>query len=183
MGKKIVILNGSPRRSGNTSALIKAFAEGAESAGHSVTEFFLDRMNIHGCKGCFGGHSGRECPCVQKDDMDQIYPAVKDSEVIVLASPLYYWNLSGQLRTAVDRLFALEEGDGNLLRGHGRASALLMAAEGHGFDDVLLYYDHLMEHLKWENLGHVLAGGNGDVGDIKGKPELQQAYELGKSIQ
>ena len=183
MGKKIVILNGSPRRSGNTSALIKAFAEGAESAGHSVTEFFLDRMNIHGCKGCFGGHSGRECPCVQKDDMDQIYPVVKDSEVIVLASPLYYWNLSGQLRTAVDRLFALEEGDGNLLRGHGRASALLMAAEGHGFDDVLLYYDHLMEHLKWENLGHVLAGGNGDVGDIKGKPELQQAYELGKSIQ
>ena len=183
MGKKIVILNGSPRRSGNTSALIKAFAEGAESAGHSVTEFFLDRMNIHGCKGCFGGHSGRECPCVQKDDMDQIYPAVKDSEVIVLASPLYYWNLSGQLRTAVDRLFALEEGDGNLLRGHGRAAALLMAAEGHGFDDVLLYYDHLMEHLKWENLGHVLAGGNGDVGDIKGKPELQQAYELGKSIQ
>ena len=183
MGKKIVILNGSPRRSGNTSALIKAFAEGAESAGHSVTEFFLDRMNIHGCKGCFGGHSGRECPCVQKDDMDQIYPAVKDSEVIVLASPLYYWNLSGQLRTAVDRLFALEEGDGNLLRGHGRASALLMAAEGHGFDDVLLYYDHLMEHLKWENLGHVLAGGNGDVGDIKGKPELRQAYELGKSIQ
>ncbi len=183
MGKKIVILNGSPRRSGNTSALIKAFTEGAGSAGHSVTEFFLDRMNIHGCKGCFGGHSGRECPCVQKDDMDQIYPVVKDSEVIVLASPLYYWNLSGQLRTAVDRLFALEEGDGNLLRGHGRASALLMAAEGHGFDDVLLYYDHLMEHLKWENLGHVLAGGNGDVGDIEGKPELQQAYDLGKSIQ
>ena len=183
MGKKIVILNGSPRRSGNTSALIKAFTEGAESAGHSVTEFFLDRMNIHGCKGCFGGHSSRECPCVQKDDMAQIYPAVKDSEVIVLASPLYYWNLSGQLRTAVDRLFALEEGDGNLLRGHGRASALLMAAEGHGFDDVLLYYDHLMEHLKWENLGHVLAGGNGEVGDIEGKPELQQAYDLGKSIQ
>ena len=183
MGKSIVILNGSPRRTGNTMKLVRAFTEGAESAGHSVTEFFLDRMNIHGCKGCFGGHSSRECPCVQKDDMDQIYPAVKDSEVIVLASPLYYWNLSGQLRTAVDRLFALEEGDGNLLRGHGRASALLMAAEGHGFDDVLLYYDHLMEHLKWENLGHVLAGGNGDVGDIKGKPELQQAYDLGKSIQ
>lgn len=91
--------------------------------------------------------------------------------------------MSGQLRTAVDRLFALEEGEGNLLRGHGRASALLMAAEGNGFEDVLLYYDHLMEHLKWENLGHVLAGGNGDIGDIDGKPELQKAYELGKSIQ
>ena len=123
-------------------------------------------MDIHGCGGCFGGHSSREFPCVQKDDMDQIY----------------YWNMSGQIRTAIDRLFALEEGDGNLLRGHDRSSALLMAAEGNGFDDVLLYYDHLMEHLRWKNFGHVLAGGNGDVGDIEGKPELKEAYELGKSI-
>jgi len=183
MGKKIVILNGSPRKNGNTSALAAEFARGAKEAGHTVTEFFLDSMDIHGCKGCFGGHSSRECPCVQKDDMMQIYPAVKECDVAVLATPLYYWNMSGQLRTAVDRLFALEEGDGNLLRGHGRSSALLMAAEGHGFEDVLAYYDHLMEHLRWKNLGHVLAGGNGHVGDIEGKPELEQAYVLGKSIQ
>lgn len=182
MGKKIIILNGSPRKKGNTSALAAEFTRGAKEAGHTVTEFFLDSMDIHGCKGCFGGHSSRECPCVQKDDMMQIYPAVKECDVIVLATPLYYWNMSGQIRTAVDRLFALEEGDGNLLRGHGRASALLMAAEGHGFEDVLAYYDHLMEHLYWKNLGHVLAGGNGNVGDIEGKPELEQAYELGKSI-
>ncbi|MDD3402388.1 MAG: flavodoxin family protein [Hespellia sp.] len=182
MGKNIVILNGSPRKNGNTSALVRSFTCGAESAGNSVTEFFLDSMNIHGCKGCFGGHSSRECPCVQKDDMMQIYPIVKECDVIVLAPPLYYWNMSGQIRTAIDRLFALEEGDGNLLRGHDRASALLMSAEGHGFEDVVLYYDHLMEHLKWNNLGHVLAAGNGDVGDITGKPELQKAFELGESI-
>ncbi len=181
--KKIVILNGSPRRNGNTSALIKAFTQGAESAGNTVTEFFLDSMEIHGCRGCFGGHSSQECPCVQKDDMSQIYPAVKESDVVVLATPLYYWNMSGQIRTAIDRLFALEEGDGNLLRGHERASALLMAAEGNGFDDVLLYYNHLVEHLRWKNLGHVLAGGNGDIGDIEGKPEIQKACDLGKSIQ
>lgn len=107
---------------------------------------------------------------------------MKDAEVIILATPLYYWNMSGQIRTAIDRLFALEEGDGNLLRGHDRSSALLMAAEGHGFEDVLLYYDHLMEHLRWNNLGHVLAGGNGDIGDVDGKPEIQEAYDLGKSI-
>lgn len=182
MSKNIVVLNGSPRKNGNTSALVREFKKGAENAGNTVTEFFLNSMDIHGCRGCFGGHSSRECPCVQKDDMDKIYPAVRDGDVIVLASPLYYWNMSGQTRTAVDRLFALEEGDGNLLRGHGRASALLMAAEGNGFEDVVLYYDHLMEHLKWKNLGHVLAGGNGDVGDIEGKAELQKAYELGASI-
>ncbi|MDE5697408.1 MAG: NAD(P)H-dependent oxidoreductase [Lachnospiraceae bacterium] len=129
-----------------------------------------------------GGHSSRECPCVQNDDLNQIYPAVRECDVIVQATPLYYWNMSGQIRTAVARLFGLEEGDENLLRGHGRASALLMAAEGNGFEDVVSYYDHLMEHLKWKNLGHVLAGGNGDVGDIKGKLELEHAYELGRSI-
>ena len=115
--------------------------------------------------------------------MSKIYPAVKECDVLVMATPLYYWNMSGQIRTAIDRLFALEEGDGNLLRGHDRACALLMAAEGNGFEDVTLYFDHLMEHLRWKNLGHVLAGENMNVGDIKGKPEIQAAYDLGKSIQ
>ena len=183
MSKNIVILNGSPRKNGNTSMLVKAFTEGAESAGNTVTEFFLGEMNIHGCKGCFGGNSSLECPCVQKDDMSQIYPAVKECDVVVLASPLYYWNMSSQIRTAVDRLFALEEGKENFLRGRDKSSALLMAAEGNGFEDVVVYYDHLMEHLRWKNLGHVLAGGNMNDGDIKDKPEIQKAYELGKSIQ
>ncbi len=182
MGKRIVILNGSPRKAGNTSELVKAFTDGAKSNGNDVVAFHLDSMEIHGCKGCFNGHSSKECPCVQKDDMAQIYPAVRDADVVILATPLYYWNMSGQLRTAVDRLFALEEGDGNLLRGNGRASALLMAAEGHGFEDVVLYYDHLIEHLHWNNLGHVLAGGNINVGDIKGKPEVDEAHRLGASI-
>ena len=115
--------------------------------------------------------------------MNQIYPAVKECDVVVLASPLYYWTMSGQLRTALDRLFALEEGDGNLLRGNGKASALLMAAEGRNFDDAVLYFDHLTEHLHWKNLGHVLAGENMDIGDIKGKGEIQQAFSLGASIQ
>lgn len=60
MSKKIIILNGSPRRKGNTSALVKVFTEGAESGGHTVTEFFLSGMDIHGCKGCFSGRSGTE---------------------------------------------------------------------------------------------------------------------------
>lgn len=182
MSKQIVILNGSPRKNGNTAMLVQKFREGAESTGHTVSEFFLSGLHIQGCKGCFGGHSSRECPCVQRDDMDRIYPAVRTSDVAVLASPLYYWNLSGQLRTAMDRLFALEENDGNLLRGHGRCGVLLMAAEGRDFDDVLTYYNHLMEHLQWTNLGTVLAGGNENIGDITGKPELQAAYALGRSI-
>lgn len=182
MGKSIVILNGSPRKTGNTVKLVRAFADGAESAGNSVKEFYLDGMDIHGCKGCFGGHSSSEHPCVQCDGMDEIYAAVRNCDVIVLASPLYYWNLSGQLRTAIDRLFALEEGDGNLLRGHGRASALLMSAEGHGFDDVLTYYNHLCEHLNWQNLGRVLAGDTHSKVVEDGDANCADARRLGASI-
>lgn len=182
MEKRILILNGSPRKNGNTSALVRKFSEGAEKSGNIVTEFFLDKMNIHGCKGCFGGKSEKEYPCVQKDDMSKIYSTFKESDVIVLATPLYFWNMSGQLRITIDRLFALEENGSNFLRGNGKASILLMAAEGYDFDDVLSYYKHLLNHLKWENRGCVLAGGNNKVGDILGKIELEQAYELGKSI-
>ncbi len=182
MGRRVVILNGSPRKRGSTAELIGAFSAGAAESGNEVAEFYLHGMDIRGCRGCFGGDGARERPCVQNDDMTKIYPAVLASEVIVLASPLYYWTFSGQLRTAFDRLVALEEGRENLLRGHGRASALLMTAAGHAFEDAVRYYDHLLEYLGWTNLGHVLAGGSGDPGDMKERPEFRLAFELGKSI-
>lgn len=181
MSKKIIILNGSPRRTGNTSALIDSFTKGAESTGHTVTEFFLDRMNIHGCRGCFSGGKDPKHPCVQRDDMEQIYPVYKEADIIVLASPLYYWTVSGQLKTAFDRLFAVAECDPNY-NNPKKDCALLMAAEGYGFEETLYWYDHLEQHLGWKSIGKVLCGGVMELGDIDGKPELLQAYELGKSI-
>lgn len=181
MSRKIIVLNGSPRIKGNTSALVEEFARGARESGCEVTIFNLDKMNIHGCKGCFGGGRNFDSPCVQKDDMDKIYPAYRAAEVVVLASPLYYWNLSGQLRTAFDRLFAVAECDPNY-RNPKKESVLLMAAEGYGFDDALTYYQNLLKHLGWSDRGHVLAGGVMKIGDIKGHKELNSAYELGKVV-
>ena len=181
MSKKIVILNGSPRKSGNTSAITAAFTKGAESAGNEVTEFFLDGMNIHGCKGCFGGGKNPDSPCVQKDDMDKIYPAFKDADIVVLASPLYYWTISGQLKAAIDRLFAVAECDPDY-KNPEKDSVLLMAAEGSDFEETLYWYDHLEAHLGWKSLGKVLCSGVMALGDIEGKAELQEAFELGKSI-
>nr|MCR4962485.1 flavodoxin family protein [Bacillota bacterium] len=86
MGKKIIILNGSPRRNGNTSALTEQFRKGAEKAGHSVTEFHLSQMKINGCIGCWRGGKDAEHPCAQRDDMEQIYPAYKEADIVVLAS-------------------------------------------------------------------------------------------------
>ncbi|MDE6901231.1 MAG: flavodoxin family protein, partial [Lachnospiraceae bacterium] len=74
MSKRIVILNGSPRKNGNTSALTAAFAKGAEEAGNQVTEFHLSGMKINGCIGCWQGGKDAGHPCSQRDDMEKIYP-------------------------------------------------------------------------------------------------------------
>ncbi len=102
--KKIMILNGSPRKNGNTSTLIEKFCAGARQKGNECEVFHLDSMNINGCKGCFGCDKNREYPCVQKDDMQKIYSSYRETDVVVLASPLYYWHLSGQLMIAINRL-------------------------------------------------------------------------------
>ena len=103
------------------------------------------------------------------------------ADVVVLASPLYYWNFSGQLRTAFDRLFAVAECDPDYTN-PAKQAALLMAAEGYGFEDCVTYYQHLLGHLGWEDRGMVLAGGNMQVGDIAGKRELELARQLGRSV-
>ena len=181
MGKTILILNGSPRNNGHTSALVEAFAGGAEEGGSKVVPVFLGDMTIHGCKGCFGGGKNPDSPCVQKDDMEKLYPVYRQADVVVLASPLYYWSISGQLKTAFDRLFAVAECDPDY-RNPPKESVLLMAAEGHGFEESLYWYDRLEQHIGWKSLGKVLCGGVMAVGDIQGRPELEEAYRLGRSI-
>ena len=181
MAKKIIILNGSPRRNGNTSALTVEFKRGAEEAGNTVTEFHLGSMKMGGCLGCWHGGKDADSPCVQKDDMAKIYPVYREADVVVLASPLYYWFISGQLKTAFDRLFAVAECDPGY-RNPKKESVLLMAAEGAGFAESEHWYDHLEKHIGGKSLGKVLCGWVTQPGDIEGKPELQQAYELGRSI-
>ena len=182
MNKRIVVLNGSPRPNWNTSAIIKAFTEGAEGAGNTVTTFFLDGMNINGCKGCFGGGKNHDSPCVQKDEMDKIYPAYKEADIVVIASPLYYYNLSGQIRIAFDRLFAVAECDANYLNPIKDCVLLMAADEENSFDEVIRYYDGLTKRIGWNSLGMVLAGGVNKIGDIEGKPALEEARKLGSRI-
>ena len=113
--RKILILNGAGKKNGNTAALIKSFREGAEAAGHEIKEFFLQNMNIHGCmncQGCARKPSGDPQPCVQKDDMQQVYDAFAESDVVVFATPVYWFTVSGQLKLAVDRLYAIQRNHG-----------------------------------------------------------------------
>ena len=185
MSKKIMILNGSPRENGNTKELIKSFTKGAQSIGNEVVWFDLQKMDIHACLGCCKGGKNLESPCVQKDDMLQIYKIYQQVDVIVIASPMYYWSVTGQLKCAFDRLFAVAEIDPNYVNPK-KDCILLMPAEGtteSNFAPVKAYYEALLNHLNWKNIGIVYAGGNMNVGDILNKPEqLQQAEDLGKSI-
>lgn len=181
MTKKIMVLNGSPRATGNTAALIQSFSEGAIAAGHQVTCFHLQSMDIHPCLGCCGGGKNPDSPCVQKDDMSSIYPVYREADIIVLASPLYYWNISGQLKCAFDRLFAVAECNENLAN-PVKDCVLLMAAEGFGFDETVNWYDRLMTHLHWTDRGKVLCGGVFNVGDIENNEKLKDAYDLGRSL-
>lgn len=184
MGKKIVILNGSPRAKGNTSGLIDSFVKGAEQAGHEIVRFDLQHMNIHPCLGCLGGGKDKKSPCVQKDDMAKIYPHYENADVLVLASPMYYWSITAQLKAVIDRLFAVTEKDPNY-HTPMQHCVFLMAAEGDtpdNFEPIKHYYHSLLKHLGWENLGEIYAGGVMRTEDIAGHPALTKAQALGRDI-
>jgi multimeric flavodoxin WrbA len=177
---KITVLNGSPRKQ-NTAAMAEAFAEGARAAGHEVEVLQVGKMKINGCLGCWSGGKDPEHPCSQRDDMEKIYPAYKEADVVVLASPLYYWFISGFLKNAFDRLFAIAECDPNY-RNPKKQSVLIMAAEGAGFEESEHWYDHLEKHIGWKSLGKILCAYVTKPGDAEGNPILKNAYDLGKSI-
>ena len=174
-----------PRHHGNTAALIDAFTAGAEAADHTIARFDLAALDIHGCRGCLGGGRDPRHPCVQRDGMDAVYPAYMAADVVVLASPMYYWSISGQLKCAFDRLFAVAE-LGPDLANPVKDAVLLMAAEGdteENFAPVRAYYKALLDCLGWKDAGIVYAGGNMAAGDIEAHPEqLEAARQLGAAL-
>ena len=156
----ILILNGAARKKGRTSALVNAFAEGASASGNLVTSFYLQEMNLHGCRGCDGcakAKKGDLNPCVQKDDMANIYAAYLTADVIVFASPVYFWTVTGTLKTAADRLYAELKCLG--YGGFPRKSVLLMTAGGADYSQAVRWYETYERNLGWTNLGEVLGAG------------------------
>lgn len=103
---KILVLNGSPRPNGNTAAMVSAFQKTAEECGHNVVVFNVCKMNIKGCLACEYCHGKGQGDCAQKDDMQSIYSELKDTKMLILASPIYYHGISGQLKCAIDRFYS-----------------------------------------------------------------------------
>ena len=169
MNKRIIILNGAARKNGNTAKLVEAFADGAMSAGNQVKTFYLDSMDIRSCKGCLRAGRNSKSPCSQKDDMDQIYAEFEEADVVVFASPVFFWTITGTLKNAADRLYAELE-----CLGYGRfvkQSVLLMTADGGDYTQAVTWYRTYERNLGWKNLGEIL-----------GKGKTKEAYRLGASV-
>jgi multimeric flavodoxin WrbA len=158
--KNIVVLNGSPHVNGCTSALAGRVAEAAGQRGAAVKSYFLNELNIKGCQGCFGCQkTGR---CVIQDDMQPIYDDIAEADTVVLASPVYMWSMSAQLKTAVDRLFAF------LRPGHGSAlkpgiKVLLLFTQGQKDTGMFRhYFEHVGKNMQFMSFGDyriLVAGG------------------------
>lgn len=103
---KILVLNGSPRPNGNTAGMVKTFYQAAKEHGHQVKMFNVCKMNIKGCLACEYCHGKGHGQCVQKDDMQEIYAELNDTEMLILAAPIYYHGISGQLKCVIDRFYS-----------------------------------------------------------------------------
>lgn len=104
---KVLILNGSPRAKGNTKQMIDAFCEGLKEAGHEWDVINVAKLNIRGCLACEYCHGKGAGTCIQKDDMQNVYDLLKTAEMLVIASPIYYHGLSGQMKCCIDRFYAM----------------------------------------------------------------------------
>lgn len=146
---KILVLNGSARANGGTAAMVKAFSDGAREAGHEVEVVNVATKDIHGCLGCEWCHTRGRGRCVQRDDMDGIYPLWDAVEMIVLASPIYYGSLSGQLSCAIHRTYA-----GDKPRSC-RKMALFLCSGAHGVYDAAerIYHGFIQGYYGVEDCG------------------------------
>lgn len=176
---KIIVLQGSPNIKGSTSILSEEFIRGAKEKGHEVTRFDVSRMNIKPCIGCVA--CGYEGPCVQKDDNEIIKAALLNADIVVFASPLYYFGMTAQLKAVVDRFCSYNS---SLNRKHLKSALLTVAWEDNdwAFDALMSHYHTLVKYLNLEDLGHVIGYGCGTPSMTEASIYPHKAYELGKSL-
>ena len=179
MNKKVVILSSSPRKGGNSETLAAAFAKGAQEAGNQVETVYLREMQYGFCKGCLAcqklGH------CVIKDDAVEIAAKMHDADVLVFATPVYYYCVSGQLKTILDRANPLYDTDYAFRKAYLLATAAEDAAETfEGTEKAVRGWVDCFPRCTLA--GTVFAGGVNEVGDIAGRPALDQAYQMGSDI-
>ena len=179
MSKRVLIISSSPRKGGNSETLAAAFAKGAREAGNQVETVYLREKQVGFCKGCLAclklGH------CVIQDDAVEIAAKMHDADVLVFATPVYYYSVSGQLKTMLDRANPLFDSDYAFTKAYLLATAAEDGEETvEGTVKAVQGWVDCFERCKLA--GTVFAGGVNDVGDIAGHPALEKAYQMGMEV-
>ena len=178
---KVVVLNGSPHKKGNTAAAISELVAGAREAGNEVEVVDLAGKKVAGCLGCkyCFTHDG---VCVQKDDMADVLAALDAADAVIFASPIYWFDMTAQLKAAIDRMYA------RAVKGfHFHKAGMLLVAGADGESDFAAakaQFHAMCGYLKWEELGIVTVGETSatPITDAENDERLTAAYELGLSI-
>ena len=105
----VLILQASPRANGNTAWMAEEFKNAAEAAGHQVTLVNVSKKKIAGCLACEYCHNKGNGACIQKDDMQELYPLMAEAEVLVLAAPIYYFTLNAQIQAPIQRMYCVNK--------------------------------------------------------------------------
>ena len=170
----ILVLNGSPRRNGNTKYLIDAFKAGAQSRGHTVQVEDVAHQNIRGCMGCEYCHTQGKGTCVQKDDMQRLYQQILSADMLVFASPIYYFTLSAQLQSVIHRTYAI-----GVPQNIKKTALILSSGSAYVYGPAIAqYYQSIVEYWKVENAGIFTANG----ADNRSKEKWDELYLFGKSL-
>ena len=148
----ILILQGSPRANGNTAWMAEEYKKAAESAGHQVTIVDVAKKKINGCLACEYCHTKGDGACIQKDDMQELYPLMNEAEVLVLAAPIYYFTLCAQIQAPVQRMYCVNK------PAKVKKMALLMSSYSPNvYDGAIGEYRGICNYWQIENMGVVTA--------------------------
>ncbi|MGL4652029.1 flavodoxin family protein [Cetobacterium sp.] len=186
---KLVAFMGSPRKNGNTSKITHEVIKGAESVGIETEIYNLNQLNIKGCQGCM--YCRTHDLCVLKDDMEKIYASIKEADVLVIASPIYMWQVTGQVKIFLDRLFAILSTNGDNYEHYGskvgNKQVIMIYTQGQPAEQVFqnyIEYNQNMLHLfKWDIISNIVSGGNSSPSDIlKDTKNMKLAFDLGVSL-
>ena len=181
---KILVIHGSMRKKGNTNMLTEEFIKGAKEAGHETEKILLADLNFGDCYGCRACHQNGGT-CVQKDDMASVLPKMLEADVIVLASPMYYFTWTGLMKRFLDRTYPLlpllKDKDFYLFTLGGVPDKKLMS---NILSDFAMYVGCFKEfnQVGCRVAGNVIGTSSLMPGAIKDSPAMQEAYELGKNI-
>lgn len=179
MAKKVLILSSSPRRNGNSDSLANEFMRGAVDAGNEVEKIFLGDKTIHPCKGCSVCSRDKK-PCPQRDDAAEVVGKMLEADTIVMATPVYFYSMSAQMKMLIDRCC------GPYTEMCNKEFYFIAAAAEENpeiMDRVVDSFRGFLDCLENPVIkGTVFCGGVWHVGEINGNPALQEAYELGKTV-